>query len=444
VILPALYRGLTAAAAPLVVVYLKSRRRKGKEDDQRFPERLGIPGRERPDGPLVWVHAASIGEATSVLALIERMIDERPRLEILITTGTVAAARLLEPRLPPRTRHQFVPADLPGAVARFLDHWRPDLALWVESELWPNLVLMTRQRDIPMLLLNARLSARSHARWRIWGALARPMLASFSLCLAQDNAQIDRFRELGARQVASVGDLKSAAKTLPTDAGALDALRREVGDRSRWLAASTHPGEDDIAMAVHRRVARDRPGLLTIIAPRHPIRGDEIAALADARGLRMARRSCDEPILAETDIYLADTFGELGVFYSLAGTAFVGGSLIDRGGHNPFEAARLDCAVLLGPHTANCSAMAEALITADAAETVTDADALADAVARLLSDPHLRAKRAKRAARVAADGLGTLDAVLQRIAPWLDPVAPQAALPAAPLGAPIANADARP
>jgi 3-deoxy-D-manno-octulosonic-acid transferase len=439
VILPTLYRGLTAAATPFVVHYLKSRRRQGKEDSERFSERLGFPGLDRPKGPLVWVHAASIGEATSVLALIERMLEERPGLEILITTGTVAAARLLEPRLPPGARHQFVPADLPGAVGRFLDHWRPDLALWVESELWPNLVLMTRRRHIPMLLLNARLSARSHARWRIWGALARPMLGSFALCLAQDDLQGARFHELGACMVASVGDLKSAAKTLPTDAAALDQLRRQIGDRPRWLAASTHEGEEDIAVAVHRKIAGGHPGLLTIIAPRHPVRGDEIAAMAEARGLRIARRSKSEPIAGETDIYLADTFGELGVFYSLAGVAFVGGSLIDKGGHNPFEAARLDCAVLLGPYTANCSAMAEALTVADAAETVADANALGRAVARLLDDAKLRRKRAKGAARVAADGLGTLDAVLQRIAPWLDPIAP----PEKPARAP-ASADARP
>jgi 3-deoxy-D-manno-octulosonic-acid transferase len=425
-ILPALYRGLTAAAAPFVVVYLKARRRRGKEDHTRFAERLGVAGRQRPKGPLVWVHAASIGEATSVLALVERMLEERPGLQILLTTGTVAAARLLEPRLPRGARHQFVPADLPGAVTRFLDHWRPDLALWVESELWPNLVLMTRRRNIPMLLLNARLSARSHARWRAWAGLARPMLASFSLCLAQDNIQGARFRELGATRVASVGDLKSAAKTLPADAGALDELRRRVAGRPCWLAASTHPGEDEIAMTVHHRVAGEHPGLLTIIAPRHPVRGDAIAALAESRRLQVARRSQNEAIGDATEIYLADTFGELGLFYSLAGIAFVGGSLVDKGGHNPFEAARLDCAVLLGPHTANCAAMAEALTEIGAAERVADADSLSRAVARLLDDAILRGQRAKRAARMAAEGLGTLDAVLEQLAPWLDSMAPKA------------------
>jgi 3-deoxy-D-manno-octulosonic-acid transferase len=422
VILPTLYRGVTAAATPLVVAYLKSRRRRGKEDEARFAERLGVAGRQRPKGPLVWVHAASIGEATSVLALIERLLEERPALQILITTGTVTAARLLEPRLPRGARHQFVPADLPGAVARFLDHWRPDLALWVESELWPNLVLMTRRRNIPMLLLNARLSARSHARWRAWGGLARPILASFSLCLAQDNLQSARFRELGAAAVASVGDLKSAAKTLPADAGALAELRRQVGKRPRWLAASTHAGEEEIAAAVHRRLAESHSGLLTIIAPRHPARGDEIAAAIAGQGLRVARRSRGEAIVAETDLYFADTFG---LFYSLAGIAFVGGSLVDKGGHNPFEAARLDCAVLLGPFTANCAAMAEALVEGDAAEIVDNAAGLAQAVARLLDDPILRAKRAKRGARTTAEGLGTLDAVLDRLAPWLDPLAPR-------------------
>jgi 3-deoxy-D-manno-octulosonic-acid transferase len=359
--------------------------------------------------------------------LIERMLAERPELEILLTTGTVAAARLLEPRLPRRAQHQFVPADLPGAVARFLDHWRPDLAVWVESELWPNLVLTTHRRGIPMLLLNGRLSARSHARWRVWGALARPMLGAFALCLAQDEVQAERFAELGARKVASAGDLKSAAKTLPADAAALAALRRQIGERPLWLAASTHEGEEEIAMAVHRHIASDHPGLLTIIAPRHPARGDEIVALGDTHGFSVARRSHAEAIAPDTDIYLADTFGELGVFYSLARVSFVGGSLIDKGGHNPFEAARLDCAVLLGPHTANCAAMAEALMGAGAAESVADGDALATAVVRLLDNPALRDQRAAAGMRIAANGHGTLDAVLAHIAPWLDRLAPQAA-----------------
>jgi 3-deoxy-D-manno-octulosonic-acid transferase len=439
---PPLYRTLTAAAAPAVVRYLNARRRRGKEDGERLDERFGIASASRPLAPLVWVHAASVGEAGSVLALIERILAERPALEILMTTGTVAAARLLEARLPPRARHQFVPVDLPRAVERFLDHWRPDLAIWVESELWPNLVLATQRRGIPMLLANARLSARSVAHWRVLPGLVRPVLEAFALCLAQDEVQVERFRRLGARPVASVGDLKAAAAPLAADPAALETLRQEIGARPVWLAASTHQGEEEIAAAAHLRIARDHPGLLTILAPRHPVRGPAIAEMLRARGLRVTRRGVGEAIGAATDIHLADTLGELGLFFRLAGIAFIGGSLVRKGGHNPFEAARLDCAVLHGPDMANCAAMAGALDEAGAALEVGDAASLAGAVSRLLGDPAERTRRAQAAARIAAAGGGALDAVLGRFAPWLDALAPAAAeMTAAPHQA---RADARP
>jgi len=425
--LPALYRALTAAAAPFVLLYLKRRQRQGKEDRARLGERLGIASRPRPQRPLVWVHTASVGEATSVLALIERVLEQQPGLELLITTGTVAAAHLIETRLPRGARQQFVPVDLPRAVNRFLDHWRPDLAVWVESELWPNLVLATHRRGIPMVLVNARLSARSHARWRAWPGLSRPLLSAFALCLAQDEVQATRFRQLGAARVASVGDLKAAAEQLPADPAALDALRRQIGRRPLWLAASTHRGEEEQVADAHHQIARDHPGLLTIIAPRHPVRGAALAQRLQSRGLRVARRAEGEAIAREVDVYLADTLGELGLFYRLCDIAFIGGSLVDKGGHNLFEAARLDCAVLHGPHIDNCAAMARVLAAADAAERVTDGDSLARAVALLLADPKSRAARAAAGRDAAALGLDTLAAVLQRLAPWLDALAPVAA-----------------
>ncbi len=237
--LPSVYRAATAAATPLVRCYLRARGSRGKEDRERIAERYGIAGADRPRGTLVWIHAASIGEAHSVLALIERMTARRPSLEILLTTGTVASARLLAGRLPSRVRHQFVPVDLPRAVQRFLDHWRPDLAIWVESELWPNLVLATRRRGIPMLLLNGRLSARSFRRWRRMPGLIRPVLRAFALCLAQDEQQAVRFRALGARSVASVGDLKSAAASLPADPAELAALQ-QPDRRSSGLDCREH------------------------------------------------------------------------------------------------------------------------------------------------------------------------------------------------------------
>ena len=430
--LPLLYRMLTRPLSPIAVAYLAQRRKRGKEDPIRLRERRGIASAARPQGPLVWIHAASIGEATAALGLIERLLSSRPGLAILVTTGTVTSARLLESRLPERARHQFVPADLPHWVARFLDHWHPDLALWVESELWPNLVLATRARGIPMVLVNARLSARSYRRWQRWPGLIGPMLSTFDLCLAQDEQQTERFRSLGARHVAMVGDLKSAAVPLPFDRSELLQLRIGIGQRPVWLAASTHAGEEEIAARVHYGLMAKFAGLLTIVVPRHPVRADTIATMLSARGVRVARRARGEPVTRDTDVYLADTIGELGLFYRLAEIAFIGGSLVAKGGHNPLEAARLDCAILHGPDMSNCAGMAAALAAAGASETVTDAETLAHSVAALLADRQLRTGRAAAAARVAAAGLGVLDAVLERLAPWPDRLAPERDVAVAP------------
>jgi 3-deoxy-D-manno-octulosonic-acid transferase len=420
---PWVYRALTWPLTPVATAYLAQRRKRGKEHPERFRERRGTASATRPEGPLAWIHAASVGEATSVLGLIEHLLGTRPSLEILITTGTVTSARLLETRLPPRARHQFVPADLPGWTARFLDYWQPDLGIWVESELWPNLVFAAHARDIPMVLVNGRLSTRSYRRWRHWPGLIRHVLSAFGLCLAQDEVQAERFRSLGCPRVDCVGDLKSAAPDLPCDGSELAHLRRLTGWRPLWLAASTHAGEEEIAARVHRGLAAGHSDLLTIIAPRHPVRSEAVCAMLRGHGLRVARRTRGEPLTPETQIYLVDTLGELGLFYRLAGIAFVGGSLVAKGGHNPFEAARLGCAVLHGPDMSNCAAMAALLAAAGAAETVQDDAALAQAVSTLLSDPR-RAERAAAAVRAAAAGLGILDEVAARLAPWLDGLAP--------------------
>jgi 3-deoxy-D-manno-octulosonic-acid transferase len=275
-----------------------------------------------------------------------------------------------------------------------------------------------------MVLLNGRLSARSYTRWRWFPGLIRPVLGAFTLCLAQDHEQAGRLRSLGARSVAMAGDLKAAADALPTDAWQLESLGRQIGRRPVWLAASTHPGEEEIIAEVHRELSMIYSNLLTMIVPRHPTRGEAIAGMLSDRGLRAARRCRGEPITGRTDIYIADTMGELGLFYALAGVAFVGGSLVAKGGHNPFEAVRLDCVVLHGPHVSNCAGMAAELDAAGAAETVSNANELMRAVSRLLADPDLIAERVAAGRLVAAVGLGVLDAVLMRLAPWLDPLAP--------------------
>ena len=356
-----------------------------------------------------------------MLSLIDRLLVERPALSVLVTTGTVTSARLLAHRLPAdRAWHQYVPVDRPTYVRRFLDHWRPDLALWVESELWPNLIAETDRAGTPILLLNGRMSVRSFRGWQRLPGLIGPLLACFELCLAQDDIQAERLRRLGAAAATSVGDLKTAAAPLPCDEGELSRIAADAADRPLWLAASTHAGEEEAAAEVHRKLMRERPGLLTIIAPRHPARAAEIVAMLEARGLNVARRSLNQPLDSSIDIYLADTLGELGLFYRLAGIAFIGGSLTPVGGHNPLEAALLDCAILHGPDMSNCAAMAQSLAEAGASIEIADAGALAEAVRRLLNDPVGRAARAAAAAGVASDNQAVLDAVLKRIAPWLD------------------------
>ncbi len=417
------YRSVTVAAGPLTAAYLARRQRVGKEDPARIAERRGIASRARPGGKLIWIHAASVGETSSMLGLVDRLLEERG-VSVLLTTGTVTAARLIEERADPRVIHQFVPLDHPGYVRTFLDHWRPDLAMWVESELWPNLISAANARGMPMLLLNARMSQRSFRGWQFLPSVIRPLLGGFDICLAQDAVHAERLNRLGARRASCVGDLKSAAPPLPVVPEELERLARQIGDRPIWLAASTHDGEEAIAADTHRALQRDVPSVLTLIAPRHPSRAESIDAMLRGRGLSVARRSARHDIAGNTDIYLADTLGELGLFYRLARIAFIGGSLVPLGGHNPYEAARLGCAIFHGPDMSNAASSARALANACAAEIVRDAEALAGGVRRLMHDPAERERRAAAAKDVADSSRGALDAVMKAIAPWLDLVAP--------------------
>jgi len=426
-----IYRGLMTLLGPAIDLYLTRRVARGKEDPLRIGERTGRSERPRRPGPLIWIHAASIGEAVSSLALIDRIAAERPAFNMLVTTGTVTSAHLLETRLPTGFAwHQYVPIDRAAYVRRFLDHWRPDLALWIESELWPNLVIETQHRGIPLVLLNARMSEGSFRRWQRVPALARPILAAFDLCLAQDEFQAQKFSALGARNVLTVGDLKRAAAPLPLDQPALDRLNSEIGGRPHWLAASTHAGEETVVAEAHSILKRSFPDLLTVIAPRHPSRRTEIVEMLVAKGLRVARRSLRERIGRACDIYLADTLGELGTFYRLCRISFIGGSLGRNGGHNPLEAAALECAILLGPDMANAAGVADAMARAEASETVRDAAGLAAAVGRLLAEPELCKRRAAAALAVANRDRAVLDRVVEHISPWLDRIESDAALSA--------------
>ena len=392
--LPTLWAGAATAASPALRLLLRARARRGKEIGERLAERRGIDATARPPGPLVWLHAASVGESVSVLPVLASLAEQSPAVTVLLTTGTVTSARLLAMRLPElglagRVIHRFAPLDVPGWAARFLDHWRPGAAGFVESELWPNLIAACQARGIPLMLLNARLSPRSFARWRRWRGGARQVLSGFDRIEAQSEADAERLRALGARRVAVPGNLKFAAPALPVDEAEMRRLRAVIGERPVWLAASTHPGEEALAFAAHRSLAPGHPGLLTIVAPRHPERG--VAIAAEAGALAATRRGAGEDPPAGAGVWIADTIGELGLLYRLAGIAFIGRSLLPPGGgQNPLEGARLGCAVAVGPHAGNFADVLSALEAQGAIGRVADGAALGAWVGRMISDDAAR------------------------------------------------------
>lgn len=394
-----IWAGAATLAAPGLRGLLWMRLVRGKEARGRLNERRGSETMPRPEGRLLWLHAASVGETASVLPVLPRLLQDANDLTVLFTTGTLTAARLLAQRLAAerqhRVLHRFVPLDVPAWTARFLDHWRPDAAAFVESELWPNLLTACHRRDIPLMLCNGRMSARSFARWQRTPRFAREILGLFRRIQPRSEEDADHLRRLGATNLDPPADLKFAAEPLPVNDAELATLAGTLQGRPLWLAASTHPGEEAVALAVHRTLVTHHPGLLTIIAPRHPERGTAIAA--EAAPLTVHRRSEGEAPPRE-GIWIADTLGEMGLLYRLARIVFVGRSLIPPGGgQNPLEPARLGCAIAAGPHTANFAEHVALLRQADALEVVTDATALAGFVAAKLADPEAARAMACRA-----------------------------------------------
>tara|TARA_A100001037_G_scaffold299040_1_gene323842 strand:- start:243 stop:1565 length:1323 start_codon:yes stop_codon:yes gene_type:complete len=414
-----LYRAVTTFGLPLIHLLIQRRIMRGKEEPTRVDERRGIPSIERPSGPLIWIHAASIGEAQSVLVLVEHILRSVPNLSLLMTTGTVTSARIMEERLPRRAIHQYVPVDRVAWVRRFLNYWQPDLALWVESELWPNLLLESRRTGIPMALVNARMSESSHAGWLRAPALARTLLSCFSVILAQDEEIAARLEDLGASNVSVTGNLKLAAAPLPATANELITLQDSIGARPMWVAASTHRGEEEVAAGVHQGLSDRFPGLLTLLAPRHPQRAEEVEQTLKGMNLVVARHSRGDAIEADTDVFLADGTGLLGLLYRVAPIAFIGGSLIPHGGQNMLEAAQLRCAVLYGPHVENFSSITNELQAAGASRQVTDAADLTRTVSELLSTPQTAQSMAEAAEVAAVRKQEVIDTVMGRLQPLL-------------------------
>ncbi|WP_424989548.1 3-deoxy-D-manno-octulosonic acid transferase [Fluviibacterium sp. S390] len=388
----------------------------GRESAARIEERRGGTSVPRPEGRLIWLHAASVGESLSLLEVIKRLGETDPEVNFLITTGTVTSADILAARLPPRTTHQFVPIDVRPFVRRFLDHWQPDLAIWTESEFWPALLTETSRRGIPLLLLNARMSARSARRWRWMPGSARALMRCFTAVQAQDDRTAAALRRMGLprEKLAVTGTLKEGTPPPPCDEAERARLEKLIGDRPIWVAASTHPGEETQVLEAHRTARRTSHRLLLILVPRHPERGDDIQSMVRAAGFSVTRRSTGEDPAPETQILLADTVGEMGLWYRLAPLSFVGGSLVDIGGHNPFEPAALGSAIIHGPHVRNFRDIYQRLGAFGGARQVADARELAQAVTDLIRPDH-RAPMAYAAWEISSSGADVTDKALALI-----------------------------
>jgi 3-deoxy-D-manno-octulosonic-acid transferase len=411
------YTLLTAAATPFVPYLLKRRLARGKEHPQRIDERRGEPTEPRPTGTLIWVHGASIGELAAAIPLVERLCANG--VKVLVTTGTATSAAFAANRLPTGAVHQFVPLDAPTFVAKFLDHWRPDLALLVESDLWPNMIIAATQRSLPLIIINGRMSQRSFERWRYLPDTIEALLKRLDLCLVRTATDAERFAALGAPRIATTGNLKLDVPLLPVDEGKLGRLVAAVAGRPVIAAASTHHGEETAVIDTQRRLKATFRGLLTILVPRHPERGASIASAIAAAGLTSALRSRGQLPHAGTDIYIADTLGELGLVYRVAPIVFMGGSLIPHGGQNPIEPAKFGAAILHGPHVANFADIYGALDRAKGAELVSDPGGLPVRVGALLKDDAERA-RVATAAKTTVDLLGgALDRTLAALEPYL-------------------------
>ncbi len=383
-----LYKKGMTVGEPVIRALLKRRAGKGKEITERLPERYGIASLPRPEGTLIWVHVASVGEAQSMLSLINLILDQMPQAHILVTSVTVTSAQLLADRLPDRAFHQFSPIDHPGWVRHFLDHWKPDIVLWAESELWPNTLNLLSKRHVPVALLNAHMSPGSFKNWSRAKQMSRDMLSVFTIIMAQTQDDADRYLQLGGRSVVLTENLKYAASPLPCDTNDLKALQNAIGHRAVWLYASTHDGEEELAVEIHAKLVQKFPSLLTIIAPRHPNRRDEIAGKIPAANTLFRGEDKKLPT-PETQIYVADTLGEMGLLYRSAGLACIGRSFSrdGGGGHNPIEPALLECAILSGPDVHNLALIYEEMSRAGAAIIAETPDKLEKTLSDLLSSP---------------------------------------------------------
>lgn len=416
-----LYKTLSKRSAPALKLYLNHRIKTGKEDPDRVDERYGIPSAPRPDGKLIWIHAASVGEAQAGLILINEInqrIASNARLpHFLVTTGTRTSAELMAKRLPSNATHQYNVLDHPDWVRAFFDHWRPNIAFWMESELWPNTLKFIKKRHVSSALINARLSQKSFESWQKAKQMAKSVLSSFDLILCQTNTHKAFFEKLGESPTTVTDNIKYSASPLQYDQKALNTLKTSVKGRPIWLYASTHDGEEHLACQVHQALKIQHPNLLTIIVPRHPERRKDI--LKTCKALTTQLRSKKTSINKKTEIYIADTLGELGLFYKLCDIAVIGRSFSNDGGggHNPIEACLLDCIALTGPNYQNQKEIFDAMVTISATRILRNKEDMIKALDQLLENEEARSNLLRSGKKFAKNKAGVINHVMDELEP---------------------------
>lgn len=404
---------------PLIFCIFLFRIQVGKEDKKRINERLGKASIVRPDGKLIWIHAASVGESMSVLPLIKRLSEET-NAYFLLTTGTLTSAQLLSNKLPPRTIHQYVPIDFKSCIEKFLEFWQPSIVFLLESEVWPNMILSLQSKKITHVMLNARMSNNSFNRWSFIKPIAEKLLGGFRLCLAQSRIDAERYRKLSNVEVVECGNLKFSASSLLIDEKTQYLLKKALVDRSVWLAASTHEGEESIVYSLHKRLSKEIPNLLTIIAPRHSHRGSKIYREMQRAGqLTIHRRSQGELPNSQTNIYLADTMGEMGLWYKISPIVFLGKSLVGQGGQNPIEPCMFRCAILCGMNMDNFSEIVEKLLESGAIIQVNSFEMLLEKLKILFNFPLEAEKMGLAGLKFALSQVSVIDRFVEILKPEL-------------------------
>ncbi|MBR2922599.1 MAG: 3-deoxy-D-manno-octulosonic acid transferase [Alphaproteobacteria bacterium] len=411
-----IYNALITILYPLVIKgYINKRKQIGKEDVARFNERIGRPKLPRPEGKLFWLHGASVGESVSMLPLINKILETYPDSHVMVTTGTVTSADVMQKRLPERAFHQFIPIDNPIFTTRFVKYWHPDVALWFESEFWPAVLTSIKRKNIPLILINGRISNKTFKRWQQFDFICKELLSCFSMCLGQSEEDAYRLRVLGAKETTCLGNLKYAGLPLPVDENNKKEILKQIGDRKLWIASSTHDDEEMRIAKVHKRLKEKYSDLLTIIVPRHPNRGQEIADGIKDLELSTALRSKGEKINKNTDIYIADTIGEVGLWYDIAKIVFIGGSLIPHGGQNFIEPSRVRDAVIVGPHMHNFSDAMSRAKKADAVMQISDTLELQELLEQLFDNDQLLEAKCSLAYNWATSETKVLDGIVDKI-----------------------------